>query len=179
MRLILISFLFIFLSGKSQKDNIINKDDKAIINDVIQRKTSKDYVLGKGSLNLSLKKRLIQNIKFESGKHAEFGALRNVFSDKILKHVFNEKEFMFLISQLDNNFEWQQSYLKKIVVKNPSAKDMSLHLSKPIYTDDGIYSIIMFLRSSTSYQIGNGGILLYAYKKKKWELIGSFFDFMS
>lgn len=178
MRLIIISFLFILFGCKAKEDLLINKDDQKIINDLINREKAKYYVLLKKSLNGRLKKVLKEDIQFDSELYHEFGSLRNIFSDEIIKDVFSKKEVSYLLKQIDEDFKWEQSYLGKIVVKQETAKDNYFSLSKPIYTTDSKYSIIMFSKGNYYYQIGNGGILLYVKKRNKWDLVSSFFDYV-
>ncbi len=178
MRVSVICFLLILVSCKPQQGYVPSENDQLIITDLLIREKVKDYYIVNNSLNKLLVKLLQENIQFDAGFYHEFGSLRNIFSDEIIKDVFSKKEVSYLLKQIDEDFKWEQSYLGKIVVKQETAKDNYFSLSKPIYTTDSKYSIIMFSKGNYYYQIGNGGILLYVKKRNKWDLVSSFFDYV-
>lgn len=177
MQIIYILILSVFfLSCNAQKINkSYNDDELEIVQEVIKIQKLKKAKLTETSLNKQLFDELTNKIIFQEGEYHEFGELRNVFSSSVIDEVFNEPEIKNLKDQLDKDFKrvW-----KKITPKSYS-EGLDLNLSKPVFTFNGNYAIIMYSYGNKIYHIGGSGVMLFEKKQGAWVYVSEFWGTMN
>lgn len=151
---------------------ILNQDEELVVNQVIEIHNLKKAVLEEVTLNIELLNEIDSNIIFQNGKYHEFGDLRNVFSETVIRDVFNEHEVKNLQKQLKQHFNWPVS-------KNTGKTNLSYSLSKPIFTEKRNYSLVMYSYGNKVYEIGGSGVMLFEKTKRGWALVGEFWGTMS
>lgn len=162
-----------FLCCKTQKtNNSLTNDELAIISKVTAIQKFKEAKLSTLSLNKRLWNDLSQNIRFQEGKYEEFGELRNgIFSDNIIDNVFTKKEVEILKSQLNEDYKWNGS--------NKNSSDLTYSLSKPAFTSNRTYALVMYSYGNKLYEIGGSGVMLFKKQNGEWVYIGEFWGTMS
>lgn len=161
-----------FLCCKTHRpNNSLTNDESAIVNKVIEIQKLKDAKLLSLSLNKKLWNDLDHNIRFQEGRYEEFGELRNgVFPDDLIDIVFTEKEVETLKSQLNEDFKWNESF--------KDSTDLTYSLSKPAFTSNKNYALVMYAYGNKLYEIGGSGVMLFKKQNGEWVYVGEFWGTM-
>jgi len=166
---LVISFTFFILIFSSFAFLSSNDEDYILLNKIIERvknkNPNKSIILKESNNNeyvisvinqLNTFEKSENKVKLDSLK-AEIGIQNNLKFNSI----FNQKEYSYFISQ-KNNSKWDFDKIFRATNSSNVKSQVSLYVSKPIYTKNSNYALIYTTNEKTSC------IVIYEKKTKDW-----------